>query len=82
MRGLTQRDNFDAAEQPDARAGRYLGMRFDWLGRIKASKATPSARTDAVDLGACHHQRATYYMLSSGPLAGYWVRDTPTVHPA
>ena len=38
VRGLTQRDNFDADKQVTLEAGRYLGMRFDWLGRVKASQ--------------------------------------------
>ena len=58
VRGLTQRDNFDPDKHVTLEPGRYLGMRFDWLGRIKASKAyTFGHERTRVDLGARHHQR-------------------------
>ena len=83
VRGMTQRDSFDTDQQVTLEAGRYLGMRFDWLGRIKASKAYTfgHARTVSTSAHAIVNGRH-YLMLSSGPLAGYWVRDTPQVHPA
>jgi hypothetical protein len=82
VRGLTQRDNFDADRQLTLEAGRYLGMRFDWLGRVKASHAYTfgHARTVSTSAYAIISGRH-YFMLSSGPLSGYWVRDTPQVHP-
>ncbi|HKO34782.1 MAG TPA: CAP domain-containing protein [Candidatus Limnocylindria bacterium] len=83
VRGLTQRDSFEPDKHVTLERGRYLGLRFDWLGRIKASKTytfgherTVSASAHAVING--RH----YLMLSSGPLAGYWLRDTPQVQPA
>ena len=63
--------------------GRYLGLRFDWLGRTKGSRAYTFGheRTLSTSAHAVINGRH-YLMLSSGPLAGYWVRDTPQVHPA
>ena len=83
VRGLTQRDNFDSDKHVTLEPGRYLGLRFDWLGRIKASTtyAFGHERTVSSSAHAVINGRH-YLMLSSGPLAGYWVRDTPQVHPA
>ena len=83
VRGMTQRDTFDPDQQVTLEAGRYRGMRFDWLGRIKASKAYTFGHERTVSTSAHAIVNGRHYlMLSSGPLAGYWVRDTPQVHPA
>ena len=83
VRGLTQRDKFDTDRAVTLEPGRYLGIRFDWLGRIKATRTYTfgHARTVSTSAHAIINGRH-YFMLSSGPLAGYWIRDTPKVHPA
>ncbi len=83
VRGLTQRDKFGTDKQVTLEPGRYLGMQFDWLGRVKASKSYTfgHARTMSTSAQAIINGRH-YFMLSSGPLSGYWLRDTPKVHPA
>ena len=83
VRGMTQRDTFNPDQQVTLEAGRYRGMRFDWLGRIKASRAYTFGHERTVSTSAHAIVNGRHYlMLSSGPLAGYWVRDTPRVHPA
>lgn len=83
VRGLTQRDNFEPDKHVTLEPGRYLGLRFDWLGRIKASKTYTFGHERTVSTSAHAVINGRHYlMLSSGPLAGYWVRDTPQVHPA
>jgi len=83
VRGLTQRDSFDPDKHVTLEPGRYMGLRFDWLGRVKGSKTYTFGheRTMSISAHAVINGRH-YLMLSSGPLAGYWVRDTPQVHPA
>ena len=83
VRGLTQRDGFHAGKQVRLAPGRYQGKQFDWLGRVKEGKSYTfgQARTLSTSAHAIINGQH-YYMLSSGPLEGYWVRDTPTVDPA
>jgi uncharacterized protein YkwD len=83
VRGMTQRDIFSSDKITIIEPGRYVGMRFDKLGRIKASKTYwfGHERTLSISAHAVINGRH-YLMLSSGPLAGYWIRDTPQVHPA
>jgi hypothetical protein len=82
VRGLTQRDRFPDGRQVRLAPGRYEGKLFDWLGRVKQGRSYTfgHARTLSTAAHAIINGRH-YYMLSSGPLAGYWVRDTPTVDP-
>ncbi|HEY8179888.1 MAG TPA: CAP domain-containing protein [Candidatus Limnocylindria bacterium] len=83
VRGLTQCDRFDVARNVTLERGRYLGMRFDWLGRVKARHARAFGHQRTVSTAARAVINGRHYaMLSSGPLSGYWVRDTPRVHPA
>ena len=83
VRGFTQRDEYSAIHRVTLEPGRYLGLRFDWLGRIKAQRGYTfgHARTLSVSGHAIINGRH-YLMLSSGPLQGYWLRDTPQVDPA
>jgi uncharacterized protein YkwD len=83
VRGLTQRDRFHAGKQVRLEPGRYQGKQFDWLGRVKEGKSYTfgHARTLSTSAHAIINGQH-YYMISSGPLEGYWVRDTPKVDPA
>jgi hypothetical protein len=83
VRGLTQRNTFADGKQVRFAPGRYLGMRFDWVGRTTDtdSHTFGGARTMWASQLAIINGRH-YYLLSSGPLAGYWVRDTAKVDPA
>ena len=83
VRGLTQKDRFGTLKRVTVEPGRYVGMRFDWLGRIKAQRGYTfgHARTMSVSQHAIINGRH-YLLFSSGPLQGYWVRDTPQVDPA
>ena len=82
VRGLTQKTKFDPNVNVTLEPGRYEGLLFDWLGRVKGhdSYTFGHERTLFTSALAIINGRR-YYMLSSGPLAGYWVRDTPLVHP-
>ena len=83
VRGLTQKDKFAASRQLTLDPGRYVGRTFDWLGRTKDSDSYTfgSARTLWASAHAIINGRH-YFLLSSGPLAGLWLRDTSSVHPA
>jgi Cysteine-rich secretory protein family len=83
VRGLTQKDKYGSPKPVTLEPGRYVGMEFDWLGRVKKrdSYTFGHERTLTTSAHAIINGRH-YYMLSSGPLAGLWVRDTPKVHPA
>jgi uncharacterized protein YkwD len=82
VRGLTQKDKFGGPRPLTLEPARYLGFRFDYLGRITASHRHMlfHERTFTASAHAIINGRH-YFMVSSGPLAGLWVRDTPRVHP-
>ena len=83
VRGLTQKDKYSIPKLVTLEPGRYLGAQFDWLGRIKASDRYTFGH-ERTFFTSAHGiiNGAHYYLLSSGPLAGWWVRDTARVHPA
>jgi hypothetical protein len=82
VRGLTQKNRFSPERRVALRAGRYLGLGFDWLGRVRESHGYTfgHARDFSTSALAIINGRR-YYQLSSGPLDGLWVRDSPAVDP-
>jgi hypothetical protein len=82
VRGLTEKRLFTAERQVALAPGRHVGQAFDRLGRVRASHGAffhggRTFRTSA--LGVINGRR--YFLLGSGPLDGFWVRDTPAVRP-
>jgi hypothetical protein len=82
VRGLTEKRLFAPERQVALRTGRFIGQAFDRLGRVRASRGASfdGGRTFGTSaFGVINGRR--YYLLSSGPLDGYWVRDTLAVRP-
>jgi uncharacterized protein YkwD len=80
VRGRTDMDRFDPEHRVRLEAGRYEAFRFDWMGRATKSKSDWLGRSKTFTIAA----RAVingkrFYLLSSGPLQGYWLLDTPRV---
>src|SRR5262245_6626814 len=73
VRGLTQKDRYGSPKPVTLEPGAYVGMEFDWLGRVKKSDRYTFGheRTLTMSAHAIINGRH-YFMLSSGPLAGYW----------
>lgn len=83
VRGLTQKDKYDSPRLLFVEEGQYVGTDFDWLGRVRESHRYTFTRSRLLTASAhAIINGAHYYMLSSGPLAGLWVRDTARVNPA
>jgi uncharacterized protein YkwD len=81
VRGRTELDEFNPEPRLITEAGRYVGLRFNWLGRETAVKRltfahwrSPSAAARAVINGR------RYFLMGSGPLEGFWVRDTAKIY--
>jgi hypothetical protein len=82
VRGLTEKRQFAPERQVALAPGRHVGQTFDRLGRVRASRGVffHGGRTfRASAFGVINGRR--YYLLSSGPLDGRWVRDTLAVRP-
>jgi uncharacterized protein YkwD len=80
VRGVSARTDFSPAEQLRLVPGRYTGLKFDWLGGIEREKAfrtswTAKMRTSARAMISGHK----YFLVSSGALDGWWLRDTDAV---
>jgi len=77
VRGVTERRHFDPDRRLSADAGRYIGWKFDWLGRVTATRTDTFShrRHPAADQFVVVNGRR-YYRFSSGKLEGFLVRDT------
>ncbi|MEP6468561.1 MAG: CAP domain-containing protein, partial [Chloroflexota bacterium] len=80
VRGTTMRRPYDPSRRLVVRPGRYSAYRFSWLGAVERKKVLGTAsrlkmRTSAraVINGRC------YFLVSSGRLDGYWLRDSDRV---
>jgi uncharacterized protein YkwD len=80
VRGRTDMDRFDPEHRLKLEAGRYDAFQFDWMGRVTKAKSDWFGQSKKFTIAA----RAVingrrFYLLSSGPLQGYWLLDTPRV---
>jgi hypothetical protein len=83
VRGVTEKKRLSPGHRVALQPGRHMGTRFDWLGRVTASRSHTFDERQAVRASAFAVVNGRrYYLLSAGPLDGYWVRDTPAVDPA
>jgi hypothetical protein len=83
VRGTTALVLFDQPLDLTVARGAYVAQRFDWLGRVKATRQHRYYHKRHVHAGAraiINGQR--YYRFTEGPLAGCWVRDTAAISPA
>lgn len=81
VRGMAQRNRFDPAHRLTVEDGRYVGLEFDWLGRVTAVRKYTFLHRRFIDTTS----RAVingriYYLFASSPLDGYWVRDTASIY--
>ena len=82
VRGTVSETTFAAPLDLVVRRGYYTGVRFDWLGRVTASKGRRYYHAQDIDASAraiINGQR--YYRFAEGPLAGFWVRDSADIFP-
>lgn len=80
VRGVTARTDFEPSKQLVLQPGKYTGLKFDWLGGIVREKAfrTPSSAKMRTSARAMISGRK-FYLVSSGPLDGYWVHHSDNV---
>jgi hypothetical protein len=80
VRGMTQRSRFDPERDLVVQPDTYLGLKFDWLGRVTASRK--QTYRHKVHMGSGSRaiiNGRPYYLFGSGALDGYWVRDTSQI---
>lgn len=80
VRGTTTRRAYVPAAQLVVKAGKYTAFKFDWLGGPTAQKVLRVGGTVKMraSLKAIISGRP-YYLVSSGPLEGFWLRDSYNV---
>lgn len=80
VRGTTTRMGFDPTRQLLVNAGKYTAFRFDWLGGVTREKVLRASWTMKMrtSIKAIISGRP-YYLISSGPLEGYWLRSSDNV---
>jgi uncharacterized protein YkwD len=80
VRGMTLYRVYASDRGVRVEADRYRAYKFDWLGRVKDSRARTFSRSTRtrVEARAIINGRA-YLRFSSGWLAGHWVRDTSQI---
>lgn len=80
VRGTTTRYAYVPWAQLVVKSGKYTVFKFDWLGGPTAQKVIrPSATVELqASLKAIISGRP-FYLVSSGPLEGFWLRDSYNV---
>lgn len=80
VRGASSRKEYDPDRQLVVLAGRYTGYRFGWLGgTLGAREISTSSRVKVrVSAWAMINGRP-YFLVESGRLEGYWLRDSDKV---
>lgn len=80
VRGTTTRMGYDPSRQLVVNPGNYTAFRFDWLGGVQRQKVlrTASRAKMRTTIKAVISGRP-YYLISSGPLEGYWLRKSYNV---
>jgi spore germination protein YaaH len=79
--GETQRRVYARAQRVTMRAGMHVAYRFDSQGAITASRSLRLGATSAADSTArAVINGRTYWRLSSGPLAGYWLPQSANAY--
>jgi spore germination protein YaaH len=79
--GESSRSTFGTVQRVRLRPGTHVGYRFDSQGAVTSSRTVRLA-TRAIGASTVRAviNGVTYWRLSSGPLAGYWVAESATVY--
>lgn len=80
VRGKTMRTAYDSALRLVVKRGSYTACRFSWLGAVKREKVLrASSRFKMHTSARAIINGSPYFLISSGPLGGYWLRNSPNV---
>jgi spore germination protein YaaH len=79
--GESSRMTFGSVQRIRLRPGTHVGYRFDAAGAVTWSRKRNFATRDiAASSARAVINGLNYWRLSSGPLAGFWVAESATVH--
>jgi uncharacterized protein YkwD len=80
VRGVTARTNYAPSKQLLVKPGKYTGLQFDWMGGIERQKGfRTSSRAKMRTSARAMISGRMFFLVSSGPLEGYWLRDVDEV---
>ncbi|HYN64249.1 MAG TPA: hypothetical protein VES36_06555, partial [Candidatus Limnocylindrales bacterium] len=80
VRGMTSHKAYDPALWLVVKPGTYTAFRFGWLGGVQREKVLrTSSRTKMHTSERAVINGRPYFLVSSGPLDGYWLRDSDNV---